>query len=154
MLVFNLCILLLLFIISIIAIVTINTFFFLTAVSVLEPSSATHRAELGSICTYKLQFKLFQFRAELFCSLKLAQIVSSHSHHEDIRGLSTHTSPHLFKVIQPYLLCHDPRQHITNPTVAFSSSCKAFGMKREIIHTPFYGKKCDGSQCLGAGADR
>lgn len=72
-----------------------------------------------------------------------------------IRGLSTYTYAHLFKVIQPYLLCHDPRQHITNLTVAFSSSCKAFGMKRGIrIHTPFYGKKWDGSQCLRAGADR
>lgn len=94
--------------------------------------------ELNQQHHYNLQFKLFQLGAELFCSFKFAHIVSSHSHHEDIRGLSTHISVHLFKVIQPYLLCHDPRQHITNPTVAFSSSCKAFGMKREIrIHTPF-----------------
>lgn len=64
--------------------------------------------------------------------------------------MRAHTYTHLFKVIQPYLLGHDPDRHINNPIVAFSKTCKACGMKREISISTFYGK--NGTHCLDCQA--
>lgn len=64
-------------------------------------------------------------------------------------GAPTHTQT-FFTVIQLYLLGHDPRRHINNPTVAFSHTCKPSGMKSETsISPPFYGEnQCHGTLCL------
>lgn len=87
---------------------------------------------------------------------QVAKIVSSHLHCEGIRGPSTHTHTNLFTVTQPYVLCHDPHQHVSNLTVAFGISGKPRGTKRvnKYPHTLFTVKKCHGGQCLDPGADR
>lgn len=84
---------------------------------------------------------LSEFRAHLTAGSRavFAGIISSRLHCEQIRGLSTHTYTHLFTVTHPSLLCHDPHQHVSNPTVAFGSSgeARATKMGTKYLHALF-----------------